>query len=377
MFQEAKTFERSGECHVGMIPRLPSEGRRVEQQLAAAKRAFTTRRVVIGAGTRLITNAAPKTGDLLLAKVAVLGHHQKLESPGGRRAQLYEGDTILVAYGERYAPDQFEAVVPPDLGPCDLVAGGGVAGKVLARHARVRKATALKPIGLVAGPGGEPLNLRDFALPSLPVPAGRPRVIAVAGTSMNAGKTTAAAGLIHGLACAGLNVTAAKITGTGSGNDYWSMQDAGARSVRDFTDMGFASTAGLDPEEVEQAAQSLIAHCAAERPDVIVVELADGLFQRETAALLVSPAFRQLVDGFLFAARDAMGALGGRDWLQAKGHHVVGVSGLMTASPLASREAAEAMGTAVITLGELRDPVFAPTLAFGDDGRTHRARACA
>lgn len=333
-------------------------------RLERAKRAFTTRRIEFEQGMRLLRSAKPSAGDLVLARVEVLGQHQRIESPHGRRAQLYEGDEIVVAFGERYAPDQFEAVVPEDLSACDLVAGGGVAGKVLSRHAKMKRATRIQPIGLLADSCGSPVNLSRGALPHRPLRGGRPQVIAVAGTSMNAGKTTTAAGLIHGLSRAGLKVAATKVTGTGSGGDVWSMVDAGACKVLDFTDMGHASTAGLPLELIERTAISLIAHCAAEAPDAIVVEIADGVLQRETGWLLSSATFRQAIDGVLFAAGDALGAVGGRDWLVSKGHRVAGVSGLVSASPLATREAEAAMGLPILTLDQLRDPVFAPQICF-------------
>lgn len=376
MFQHAKPLEPALD---GSEPELLAS-RKIKSgraQVESAKRAFTTRRVLFDSRVMLVSDQAPRAGDLLLARVTNLGHHQKLESPDGRRVQMYEGDTIIVTYGERYAPDQFEAVVPESLGPCELVAGGGVAGKVLNRHARARRPTAIRPVGLLADPAGRVLNLSGYALPELRLPPKRPRVIAVAGTSMNAGKTTAAAGLIHGLARAGLHVAAAKVTGTGSGNDFWSMLDAGARRVLDFTDMGHASTAGLSIEDTERVALSLIAHCAADGPDVVVVELADGLLQRETAGLLRSEGLRPAIDGVLFAAADAMGALSGCGWLQSCGHQVIAVSGLVTASPLASREAAEALCSRVVTLADLRDPVTAPTLAFGEGHSAVGLRICA
>lgn len=362
MYQDPKGFE----ARLHLIEASPRERGEAlaASRLEAAKRAFTTRRVNFPASARLLRQGVPAAGDLVLARVDVLGQHQKLESPHGRRAQLYEGDEIIVAFGERYAPDQFEAVVPADLGPCDLVAGGGVAGTVLSRHAKMRRATRIEPIGLIADALGRPVNLAAHALPERPLRPGRPQVIAVAGTSMNAGKTTTAAGLIHGLARAGLKVAATKVTGTGSGGDVWSMVDAGACQVLDFTDMGHASTAGLPLDRIERTALSLIAHSAMAEPDAIIVEIADGVLQRETAHLLSSPAFRGAIDGVLFAAGDALGAVGGRDWLLAKGHRVIGVSGLVSASPLAAREAAQAMGEAVLTLDQLRDPVAAPQFCF-------------
>jgi hypothetical protein len=337
-----------------------------EDRREAAKRAFTTRRVELDLAKRLRSDLRPRAGDLVLARVVQLGQHQKLESPHGRRAQLYEGDEIIVAFGERYAPDQFEAVVPEDIGSCDLVAGGGVAGKVISRHARMRAATRIEPVGLLADDAGKVLNLARFGLPLARAKSALPPVVAVVGTSMNAGKTTAAAGLIHGLSRAGLAVAATKVTGTGSGGDLWTMLDAGARSVLDFSDLGHASTAGLAEARIEAVALSLIAHSAASKPDVIVVEVADGLLQRETGALLRSPRLRDQLHGVLFAAGDAMGALAGHDWLVGAGHRVLGVSGLVSASPLGMREAEAALGRPVLTLAELRDAVTAPKVCFAE-----------
>lgn len=200
------------------------------------RRAFTTRRALLtDAHSLVLDGARPTAGDLVIARVTRLGLHQRIELPTGRRSNLYEGDHILVAYGARYAPDQFEAVVPDDLGPCELVAGGGVAARVLSRHREVREATRITPVGLLVDRGGQILNLRRWAIQERGR-VGNPLVIAVVGTSMNAGKTTAASKLIRGLVRSGLRVGAAKVTGTGSGGDVWSMLDAGACEVVDFTD---------------------------------------------------------------------------------------------------------------------------------------------
>lgn len=345
-----------------------SRGRRAGAgRIAAAKRAFTTRRATFDEDARLLRDGAPRSGDLVLAKVEELGQHSRLESPEGRRIQLYPGDEILVAYGRRYAPDQFEAIVPGDLGACDLVAAGGIAGKVLGKCAKVGRATRIRPVGLVADSSG-PINLDRFALPVSAIGDRRPRVIVVAGTSMNSGKTTTAASLIRGLRLAGLRVAAAKVTGTGSGGDLWSMVDAGACSVLDFVDQGHSSTAGLAPEEVESTALSLIAHSARTEPDIVLVEVADGLLQPETAALLASPVFRDAIDGVVFAAGEAMGAVTGCDWLVRHGHIVLAVSGLVSASPLASREAETMIDVPVLTAELLQDPVEVPKIVFAGDG---------
>lgn len=86
-------------------------------RLRRAAWAFTTRRVRAGVcGVRLDAKA-PEAGDLVLARVDTIGYHSGLQLPEGRKKLFFVGDEIVVAYGNRYAPNQFEAVVPKTLGP--------------------------------------------------------------------------------------------------------------------------------------------------------------------------------------------------------------------------------------------------------------------
>ncbi|MGL6291326.1 MAG: hypothetical protein ACRC2H_11595 [Silanimonas sp.] len=345
------------------------------ERVAAAKRAFTTRRLPIEHMQTLLSgDTTPRAGDLVLARVTRLGKHRELESPTGRRCRLFPGDEIIVAYGNRYAPDQFEAEVPTTLAPCHLVAGGGVAARMIGHHAAVKTATEIDIIGLIGDERGQVLRTQDSRLPAIAPPRRRPFTIAVAGTSMNAGKTTAAASLVYGAAAAGLRVGAAKVTGTGSGGDTWLLRDAGARKVIDFTDAGMVSTYKAPASDVEEGFSLLLAHLAADEPDVIVIEIADGLYQTETAALICSPRFGGLVDATFFAAGDAMGAAAGADWLARRGRPVLGVTGVLTQSPLAMREAAIGSGLPVLTLADLEAPDFvAGLLAEARLGRKAQA----
>lgn len=324
-----------------------------EDRIARAKNAYTTRHVPREAMRRLLKDACPVAGDLVLARVARLGQHEHIERPDGRRARLWEGDEIIVAYGNRYAPDQFEAYVPDDLGPCHLVAGGGVAARVVARHGTMKQATAIEPLGLLTDRAGDPLNLRNWALAPVGAPRAKPYVFAVLGTSMNAGKTTTAAAMIRGLTQGGYTVGAAKVTGTGSGGDRWSMADAGARVVLDFTDAGYSSTFGLPPQRIEQLLGLLIGHVASSGVEAVVVELADGLLQDDTSGLVQSETFRRLVDGVVFASNSAMGAKSGADWLTTRNLPLRAISGVLTSSPLATREAAKATGLPVLSKHDL------------------------
>jgi len=324
-------------------------------RLRRAAWAFTTRRVRGRVCGLAEMRWAPKAGDLVLARVDSIGYHSALQLPDGRRKHLFVRDEIVVAYGNRYAPNQFEAVVPKTLGPCQLVAAGGVAAKALSWHSNVTKgATQITPIGLLAGQTGDPANLRDYALPSIErLPSRRPPIVAVVGTAMDSGKTQTAGHLVKGLSHAGLRVGYAKVTGTGAGGDMWFLRDAGSNLVLDFTDAGAVSTYLLSAAEMERIFVTLVAHLTKARLDCIVLEIADGVLQRETSALLASDVFREAVGGVIFASCDAMGAVAGAAWLKSRNLPLVALSGVLTASPLQREEASKATGLPIFSRQDL------------------------
>lgn len=329
------------------------------ERLARAKRAFTTRRVDSSALQKIISKGvSPRSGDLLLARVDAIGQHKRLELPSGRKAQLFPGDEIIVCFGNRYAPDQFEGEVGDDLKPCQLVAAGGIAATVISKSQRVSEATCISPIGLIGDEEGKPVNLADYALRSL---SDKPSIksVAVVGTSMNAGKTTSAAYLVRGLAAAGHRVGTIKLTGTGAGGDLWLMKDAGATSVLDFTDAGFASTYLASVEDLEEICRKLVAHSTAAGCDVIVCELGDGIFQREVAEILRTPIFHRFFSQIVFSASDPVGAVAGVDYLQQLGFRVAAISGSLTQSPLALREASTESDVMCVSPTEFADPAVA------------------
>ncbi len=344
--------------------RFDSESRR------AAKVSYVARRLAdVGYGTALPAalyagTARPRSGDLVLCRVRKVGQHRFLGQVHGRRSQLFPDDEIVVAFGARYAPDQFEAEVPDDLGPCELAAGGGIAARIVSAHSKMAAPTRIEPIGLLRDEHGGVLNLRALRRPALP-DAGegaRPRTIAVLGTSMNAGKTTVAGALVRGLTSAGLCVGAAKVTGTGAPGDPSLLADAGAVGVVDFTDFGFATTYRLDGQQVLGILRDTIAEFANQRADVLVIEVADGLLQRETAALIDTAQFRSSVDTVVFAAADSISAVAGLRELRDRGLPVVALSGVVTASPLAMVEVAGAADVPVYESEDFASPLLATSV---------------
>ncbi len=315
-------------------------------QLLHAKRSFLTRNLDLSVAMQL-NEQAPAEGDLVLARVDRIRQHTRLEDPYGRRMYLYPNDEVLLVAGSRYASDQFRSVLPKGLGPCHLVAAGGIASQVVSKSDRVKPATEITLLGVVADAAGTALNLSAGASLSLSAKDTELPLIVVVGSAMNAGKTTTACALIHGLRSHGYAVAGAKLTGTGAGPDYWRMKDAGAEPVIDFVDYGFASTVGLTTQALLDMTGSFCAEASRRDADYLVLEVADGILQPETRALIATEQFSQRVAGVLIAADSAAAAVMIAKTLSVSGYPVYAISGMLSRSPLAIEETRNATGLPV------------------------------
>jgi hypothetical protein len=324
----------------------------------AVKHSFTTHAVPPGTMAGYIPlSDAPRIGDLALAEVISLGKHTTLEDRAGVTANIFPADLLIGAFGNRYATDQYEGYVPEQLvHECDMLSIGGVIGQVASRHALMSAPTRLRLLGSICDQHARALSLREF---SLPARNERPQefeseseLILVVGASMNSGKTTTVGTLARALQRAGLRVAAAKITGTAAGKDGRFFASSGASPVLDFTDAGYPSTYLLSLEELTSVYRTLLGQLRATKPDYIVVEIADGIFQRETRMLLES-SFRSLVDHVFFAANDSLSAECGVRFLKKYNAPLRAISGAFTQSPLAMREAEEATGVPCLNIEKI------------------------
>ena len=153
-----------------------------------------------------------------------------------------------------------------------------------------------------------------------PLPAAPPLelhgvpVVAVMGSCMNAGKTAAAVALTRELAHRGLVIDGAKATGVSLRRDILALEDAGARTTAIFTDLGIVSTG---PGNAAAVTRMLLTRLAAESPDLILLELGDGLLGAYGVDAIL--ADRELVASFsatVFAANDPVAAWGGVELLR-------------------------------------------------------------
>jgi hypothetical protein len=327
----------------------------MDEQLAGAKWGSAT----VLVPTPVVTGVAmdddpPEVGDVALAEVTKIGAHTRLEGREGQRQVLYPGDRVIGVFGHRYAPDQFEGYAGLDGRAAHMLSVAGVIGLVRSRHADQPAPSRLQILGYLHDLHGQRLNTLRFSLqPPAVAPAERPLTIAVVGTMMNAGKTTAATALIYGAARQGRMVAAAKVTGTASGKDVSAMRDAGARRALDFTACGWPSTYLCSAAELETTFRTLYASLLRVQPDFIVLELADGLIQRETALLLQSPLFASHVDALVLAAGDALGAEAAARRLRALRLPVVAVTGRASMSPLLVGETESVTGLRCLTRQDL------------------------
>jgi len=346
-------------------PRLVSAPRSTFPE--TARRAYTVRRIDPAAFAGLATGGGvtPHPGDVLLARVERVGDPDHLDLATGRTGALFEGDEIVVAYGEDLSHDRFEAYVPSRLVPCHLVASGGVAALIATAHDHAGSPTVLTPIGLVTDGDGAVLNLADFALPPCDAAGPLPPVIACVSTALRAGGTRAVSRLVRGLERAGSRVGVARVTGVASGAERWLLRDAGAELVADCADAGHASTAGLDAATLTRAASTLVAHLRRHLLDVIVLDFGHPLAAADTQTLLRSRSLVQLADGALISADEAAGAVGAARMVEAAGIPVIAFSGTLARSPLAVRDASRATGLPCLRFEELAQPRRAESL-FAD-----------
>ncbi len=305
----------------------------------SAKIATVLRNVKISDTTGIIQNESPKLGDVVLAKVTSVGDKDCLQNRDGRSVELHEGDKILVSYGNRYAVEEYKALIPEDLNECHLVSAGGVASRITDQHKGMSAPTTIKPIGLLKNANGDVMNLKDYAMNALDIEnKSRPVTIAILGTGMDAGKTTAASDLVKGMTRAGEHVGFGKMTGTGLSSDIHKPQDAGAIAVCDFVDMGYPSTYKAGTQEIIDILKGLTTTLSLHGTTVNIIEIADGVFQSDNQNLLKSEEFKSRIDGVLLAADTGLSAKSAIEELNKHDISVLALCGCTMQAPLSVQE---------------------------------------
>lgn len=280
--------------------------------------------------------------------------YNTLEDVHGRMVALHPGDIIAGALGHRDALYGYSGRVPSKVAVGDtlqLLNIGGVIGvgaeavPGLGEPFKIEVLGSILEFPYLGTRVGRPANIARAALPAASLPDGLPPVIALVGTCMDAGKTTAAAVIIGELSRKGMRIAAGKLTGVSLRRDVLQMADCGAEPTAIFTDFGVVTTSEAS---AVAAAHSLVNHLAEAEPDVIVLEMGDGLLGTYGVhALLGDAPLRNAIRATVLCAQDPVGAWGGQQLLADRyGLSIAAVSGRVTDSPVGVRFCTEKLGVA-------------------------------
>ena len=236
--------------------------------------------------------------------------YNQIEGPDGVFRTIVEGDVLLGALGERQALKGFSGRIPRQIAPGDtlnVLNMGGILGRATGEHPDLGTALRVEVLGAVlVGEPARHARIQDHAIELTEHLAVSAPLVFVSGTAMNTGKTFAAASLVAGLTARGMRVAAAKLTGASLMRDVRAMQAQGAIAVATFTEAGVVASTGRDMVPV---AKGLVQHLNAARPDVLVLELGDGIIgPYGVDDILQDMELQRLTAAHVLAATDLAGA---------------------------------------------------------------------
>jgi len=249
------------------------------------------------------------TGDFVVGRV--VGERNRIygcETKTGRMAELVRGDLLVGALGTRAAT--LEGVgdwraVTDDL-QVDALTSAGLLGRATSISPMLPELMRLDYLGHVTREGAK-LTMMDFVKPTptrrLQIPA-----VLVIGTSMSAGKTTAAQVLIRALNYLEVDVVAAKLSGAARYRDILKFRDAGARCVVDFVDAGLPSTV-CSETRFREALELMLSQIAACDAQVLVAEAGASPLEPYNGAMIVE-YLRDLAHFTVLCASDPYAVLG-------------------------------------------------------------------
>ncbi len=211
-------------------------------------------------------------GQYVACRVARPPGTMGVELKSGRMAEVAEGDILIGAFGDRFATleatGSWEEI--SDDNKMQLLTSAGIFGQVTSISSFIPRLIELDYVGHVYR-NNQWISMTDFRktekLPRFDTP-----VIMINGTSMSAGKTTAAKIVIRLLRLAGLRVIGAKLTGAGRYRDTLGMHDSGAEYVIDFVDAGLPSTV-VAANDYIKALKFMLGNIQKQNADIVVIEI--------------------------------------------------------------------------------------------------------
>ncbi len=279
----------------------------------------------------------PIVGDVVAVRaLAESVTYGNLELPSGRLAKINRNDILLGVLGKRRALKGFVGDVPDAIQAGDrlhLLNMGGVIGVCKGHHSSFSDAIEVEVIGIACDAEGTVLNISDAALETATSLSPSAPIVMIAGTCMNSGKTVAATEIIRQAASAGLRVAGAKLSGIACLRDTLHMQDHGAVATASFLDCGLPST--VDYGDLSPVAKGILNHLNTFEPDLIVVELGDGIVGGYAVdSVLKDSEIKAAISSFVFCASDYVGVIGGIAVMKDLGIDINVIAGSVTDSQM-------------------------------------------
>lgn len=305
---------------------------RLDKIASSTSNARLSRRVVLGSEIPAVPGA------VLAVRVLDEKHrYNQIEDLHGRLMTVHKGDVLAGVLGKRDALRGYAGDVPDSVQPGDilhLLNLGGVIGRCTSHNPEVGPPARVEVLGAILDfpelgrRVGHPACITPGVVPVAERLDALPPMVLLVGSCMHAGKTAAACALVRAATERGLDVGVAKVTGVALRRDVLEMQDHGAVIATTFADAGLPSTCD---GEVLPAARGCLNHVAAARPDLMIVELGDGLMGTYgVREILADPGIQRATRAVVLAATDPVAAWGGTLILGELGLRATAITGPAT-----------------------------------------------
>lgn len=235
-----------------------------------------------------------QTGDYVICKIKDTGgKDSNIELKSGRMRGVMEGELLVGALGERFATLVATGTwkkVEKNL-ELTVLTGAGLLGKLTSKSFYSGNLISVKYLGH-AHRKGEKLTMDSFVKSVKKTPFITP-VILLVGTSMSAGKTTAARIIAKLLLEANYSVVGAKITGAGRYKDILAVKDVGVDTIIDFVDAGLPSS--ICPRKIfKSKMEYMMNFISSAKKDVAVVEIGSSPIEPYNGDLAISMIKEQI-----------------------------------------------------------------------------------
>ncbi len=257
--------------------------------------------------------------------------YDHVELVTGRMARVSRDDVLAGALGARQALRGFVGKVPDSLAVGDtlhVLNLGAVIGICTSENKDYGHPLRVRLLGMAVR-SGKILNIADNAVPEAKKLTRTAPLVMVSGSCMNSGKTVAACEIAAKLTQRGYKVAAAKLSGVACLRDVLNMEDHGAVEGLSFLDCGYPSTAGMT--DLVPLAKGILNRLNRSKPDVIVVEMGDGIIGGYGVSSLFHD--KELMDAtaaHVLCANDLVAAWGAQLHMEQNGQSIDVMAGPAT-----------------------------------------------